>query len=290
MTPGLDGGAVAELVDATRLFVSRHEEALLSADPARLVEACDGMHKGLCGTLSEEAGRLHNALRAARSPPPPVSPATLPEALARLRGGDAVEHEAWAFAAVAKRLAEAEGALLHLRLTLSRGAADGPASLPYARRVAAETYGVHRTMAALLAVLDAWAQAYRAAVTGSKPPAPPVPSTREGLRAARESLLAGVPEAAGPALAGALVAGLSAPFPGAADLEDALARWEKAGLAPPAPAASCREAHRALREGVRDPVLAWRLLDFVEHVANNAGMTRPPSLNARPGGAPSRGS
>jgi hypothetical protein len=273
MPQALDAGAVAELADATRLFVSRHEEALLSAEPARLVEACDGMHRGLCGTLSEEAGRLHNALRATRPSLPPASPATVADALRRVRAGDALEREAWAFAALAKRLAEAEGALLHLRLTLSRGAADGPASLPYARRVAGEVHTVHRTMAALLGVLDAWAQAYRAAVAGATPSAPPAPSVRDGLRAARECLLAGVPEAACPALAGALVAGLAAPFPGAADLDDALARWDKAGLAPPAPPEACREVHRALREGVRDPVVAWRLLDFVDHVANAAAMS-----------------
>ena len=285
MTQALDAGAVAELVDATRLFIARHEEALLSADPARLVEACDGLHRGLCSTLSAEAGALHNALRATR-PAPPAAPAPGPafaDALRRVQAGDAAEQEAWAFAAVAKRLAEAEGALLHLRLTLSRGAADGPASLPYARRVAAETYTVHRALAGLLAVLDAWAGAYRAAVAGTAPAPPRAPSVRDGLRAGRECMLAGVPEAACPALAGALVAGLAAPFPGEAPetLAEALALWKLVDAEPPGSAEACREAHRALEEGVQDPVVAWRLLDFVEHVANAASMTRLPGAASR---------
>lgn len=283
MTP--DRKSAEELVEATRLFVTRHEEALLSSDPRRVLEACDGLHHGLCSTLSAELGRHHNALRAARPAPEAPSPsAGFRDGLRRLREGGAVEREAWAFAVVARRLAESEGALLHLRVTLARHAADGPASLAYARQVAAETWTILRTLAALLGVLESWSDAYGAAAEGLAAPQPRRERTpRDALRAARECLLSGVPEGAAPALSHALAAGLCAPFgPGAepADLEGALARWRATGQAPPGGEDSIRAVAAELAHGLRDPLVAWRLLDFVDHVVNQASMARPPETLA----------
>ncbi|HEX2022860.1 MAG TPA: hypothetical protein VHH36_09095, partial [Candidatus Thermoplasmatota archaeon] len=105
------------LLDATRLFVDRHHEALVSGAPPRVLEACEGLHQGLCTTLAAQAGAIHNEVLALGRTPP-RTPGRLAPALARLASGDAFEREAWAFSALAKRLAESEGALLHLRLTL----------------------------------------------------------------------------------------------------------------------------------------------------------------------------
>ena len=275
----LDPKAAEELVEATRLFVTRHEEALLSSDPRRVLEACEGLHHGLCATLAAEAGRLHNELREARPAEEAPSPANgFGQGLRRLREGGAREREAWAFAVAAKRLAEAEGALLHLRVTIARHGADGPASLPYARQVAALTWTVLRTLQALVTVLASWSDAYAAAATPNAPtPTPRHERTpRDARRAARQCLLAGVPEGAAPALTHALLGGLLAPFGGGepTDLENALARWRAAGAEPPGGEESCRAVLAELAQGVRDPLVAWRLLDFVEHVVNTAGMAR----------------
>lgn len=272
-----DAAAVAELAASTRLFVTRHAEALHAADFARVRAACEGLHHGLCATLAAEAGALHNALRDGETDAPAPGPA-FADGLARVREGGAREREAWAFASLAKRLAEAEGALLHLNVTLARGTGDGPALLPFARRVAGEMILVEKTLAALLGALDAWAAAHAAALGGAAPAAPP-PSSREALRAARECLLARAPAAAAGAIARGLLAGLAAPFGGTpATMEETLAAWRAAGAEPPAGAEACRAAHRALLDPERvDLVLAWRLLDFAEHVANAVGMTPFPA-------------
>lgn len=49
---------VAALVDAMRLFLQRHEEALASGEPARGVEACEGIVEALGETLPRETARL----------------------------------------------------------------------------------------------------------------------------------------------------------------------------------------------------------------------------------------
>lgn len=46
------------LLDATRLFLARHEQALASGDPARGIEACEGLLEALDATLPQEVARV----------------------------------------------------------------------------------------------------------------------------------------------------------------------------------------------------------------------------------------
>ncbi|HWH09249.1 MAG TPA: hypothetical protein VNX21_08620, partial [Candidatus Thermoplasmatota archaeon] len=87
-----------ELLDAVTLFLDRHEEALDPTHPKRALEACEGLHKGLCESLAPEVGRALDRL----------GEASLERALA----GDARAREACAVAAVRKRVQEAEGVLM----------------------------------------------------------------------------------------------------------------------------------------------------------------------------------
>jgi hypothetical protein len=226
-----------ELADATLTFLARHEDALQSGVPGRALEACESLHAGLCQTLAQQVSAVHNAVSTRSAP----EPAAVPEFLRGLDEArrDASAREAWALASLRKRMAETEGVLLHLRLTLQKGSADGPALGPYMRRLHAETLAALRCLAALRECLLDWADA----VAGAAPRIERHP--RDALRAAREALAAGVPEAVAPLLLAALP-------------RDAPARADVA---------------RVLALGVDDPVLAWRLVDLVEHAVNAAGMT-----------------
>lgn len=167
-----------ELLDAVTLFLDRHEDALDAAHPRRALEACEGLHKGLCETLAPEVGRALDRL----------GEASLERALA----GDARAREACLVGAVRKRVQEAEGVLMHLQLTLRKGSADGPALTAWQRRVAHESDQLRVALAGLRATMRAWAGAAR--------PGEP----REALRLARACLAAGQPAAAGTLVAAAL--------------------------------------------------------------------------------------
>ncbi|MFA5862218.1 MAG: hypothetical protein WDA16_11045 [Candidatus Thermoplasmatota archaeon] len=245
---------VRELVDATLLFLDRHEEALHSGVPSRALEACDSLHSGLCTTLAQQVGAAHNELGGAGIVEPASSRAFV-ERLSRTQS-DPREHEAWAMASLRKRMAEAEGVLLHLRLTLSKGSADGPALSAYTRRLHTEANAATRTLDALRGALQDWAASTQR-LRGNEPdqrtnrgPA----DARAMTRAARECLVAGVPNAAAPLLRAALArARADAPSPIDESALDAILR-------------------RLDADPLDDPVLMWRLLDFVEYAANVAGM------------------
>lgn len=160
-----------ELLAAVTLFLDRHEEALDAGDPRRALEACEGLHKGLCETLAPEVGR---ALDRTGEP-----------SIARALEGDALAREACAASAVRKRVQEAEGVLMHLQLTLRKGSADGPALVAWQRRVAHESAELRHALASLRGAMRAWA--------GDDSRAPP----RESLRLARACLAAGNARAAG---------------------------------------------------------------------------------------------
>ena len=223
-----------ELASATRLFAQRHEEALLSGDPKRVTEACDGLHHGVCATLATEMARLHRGV---------AMDGALPS-VHELRAGAPGAREAWAYASATKRLAETEGVLMHLKLTLAKGA-DGPAGGLWWRRLVGESVLAARCSSALVASVDAWAAALGAHVPTRQATA------RDALRAARETLLLGVPQAAIPALRLAL-----------AEL----------------PREKAAEMSAALDAAGADVVEAWRWLDVIENAVNVAGMTPPAAL------------
>lgn len=280
----LDEKSIEELLHSVRVFAQRHEEALASGVPARMLEAVEGLHTGLATTLAGESAHIHNGLLALGRTPP-RTPGHFAAAHQRLASGDVFEREAWAYTALAKRVAECEGALMYLKLTLSKGTADGPVLGAWARRVAAETTTVARTLAALRVVLDAWSDAARAALAAhaGRPRTEPTlrpRSARDALRAARECLLSGVPEGAAAPLSSALRVGLAAPVFGDETpraLDDVLDAWDRAGAQLPAPEADLRAAAHVLAQGPHDPVLMWRLLDFVELTVQKAGMTKLPA-------------
>lgn len=147
-----------ELLDASLLFLDRHERALDPGEPRRALEACEGLHTGLCTTLAEEVSR-------ARSQPHD-------------------ERTRWALEAVRKRVQESEGVLMHLMLTLRKGTADGPALAAFQRRVALEMVELRACLAALRGALRAYA--------GKRE----TPAPRDALRMARACLAMGASEAA----------------------------------------------------------------------------------------------
>lgn len=217
-----DSPDARDLVDATLLFLQRGEEALASGVPGRALDACNELHIGICSTLAQQAGAVHNAVG----------------------GRSAREHEA--LDVLRKRMAETEGALLHLRLTLQRGSADGPALGPYMRRMYVETITAIRCLDALRACFLLWAEAAApgaGAVPREGSNRRAVPTARDCLRAAREALAADVPQASAPLLREAM---------------------RRAGARDP-------EVERELSHAGEDAVRAWRTLDRVESAVNSAG-------------------
>jgi hypothetical protein len=229
---------VSSLLEATRLFLRRHEEALASGEPLRGHEACTG--------LLEAIER------------------TLPDEIAGFPDGDA--REALARAVLLKRMSEVEGLALQLRLAF-----DGLAKREVdVLRLVALLTALRRTLRALDQALGLWAHEHgapRAASVGAF----------DAIRAARECLLAGVPQAAAIALAPALRAALSEPLalPSDTPVEASLARWEDGEPRFDPDAARALEA--ALAAHVDDAVAAWALLDGVERLAHEAGMSPRPA-------------
>ncbi|HVM45673.1 MAG TPA: hypothetical protein VM582_07030 [Candidatus Thermoplasmatota archaeon] len=167
------------LLDATRLFLRRHEEALASGDPGRGLEACEGLVEALGETLPRELAGV----------------------------ADATARHAEARAVADRRIAELEGLALQLKLALHQLAEHGPDARARASperqggpvdvlRLVALLTATRRQLRALEQALALWAAAHGA-------PAPSEPPASEALRAAREALAAGCAEAASEALAAA---------------------------------------------------------------------------------------
>lgn len=145
------------LVEATRLFLARHEQALASGDPARGIEACEG--------LIEALGE------------------TLPSEIARVR--DAGERHAIARGVLERRIAELEGLALQLKLAFHQLEEQRVDVL----RLVALLTATRRQVRALEQALALWAREHGGAE-------PIEPDAAEAMRAAREALAAGCAEAA----------------------------------------------------------------------------------------------
>lgn len=166
---------VESLLDATRLFLRRHEEALASGDPARGLDACDGLIE--------------------------VIESTLPGELARR--ADATPRHAEARMVLDRRLSEVEGLARQLKLAFHQLQERNVDVL----RLVALLTATRRQLRALEMALDLWAAEH----AGPTPRAPPA---LDALRAAREALVAGCAAAAREAIAEAAArAGVPPPAP-----------------------------------------------------------------------------
>jgi len=250
----------AELAAATHLFLRRHEEALASGDGARTREAVEGLLAALESTLPAEVDAIRSAALAAPSGVPP---------LARLSTRDPPEREAWAHAVLRKRMDEAEGLLLQARLALQNMEAGRGGD---AFRFVALLTALRSVLRGLARALASWRDALGACV--GEPAAALEPASAFALlRAAREALLAGAPEAATPALRAALVAGLAAPVGAATSVAAARTAWEREGLVASFSWDDAAQLGLALGEPL-DEVGAWAALDAVDLVVARAGMAR----------------
>lgn len=230
----------ADLASATRLFLARHAEALASGDGARTLEAVDGLLAALEETLPAEVAAARRV--GVRTPPAPD--------LAALAAPEPAQREAWAHAVLTRRVSEYEGILLQLQLALRNlQAGQGDAFRLVALITAART-----VLRGLEQAVAQWAEAVEGA---------PAQTSAEpgwaGVRAAREALLAGAPEAVAPALRRAFrsVAWAAAPE-------------EKAAL----------EAALAQESG--DPVVGWALVDAIEALSAKAATMRRPTPPSSP--------
>jgi hypothetical protein len=155
----------ASLVDAMHLFLARHEEALASGEPARGMEACEGLVEALATTLPDEIGRLP----------------------------DATPRHATARVVLERRVAELEGLAMQLKLAFHQ---LEERNVDVMRLVALLT-ATRRQIRALQSTLELWAAEHGA-------PAAREPPASEAMRAAREALAAGCAAAARAALRDAL--------------------------------------------------------------------------------------
>lgn len=222
------------LLDATQLFLRRHEQALASGDPRRAHEACAGLLDAIGATLPDEIGRIAGAS----------------------------ERQQMARAVLEKRMSEAEGLAMQLRLALE-GLDKRETDV---LRLVALLTALRRTLRALEQTLGAFAREHGASHEARA-------DTFDLLRAAREALLAQAPRAAVAALGPALRAALAEPLgmPRETPVADALVRWAQGEPRFEPDAARALEA--ALAEGSDEIVVAWSLLDGVERLANQAAMS-----------------
>ncbi len=249
-----DAAAPRELADAMRTFLGLHLAALtdeaVEASPERARDAVAGLLETVGTTLPSFLGT--GSVEVGRAMP-----------------ADDAASVTWASAIAGRRLAEAEGALLHLKLAL---AAHAPTQEARAR--------LHRclsvardALAGVEATLALWADA----------PRPPI-RAREALRLARHCLVAGAPEAAAPLIRAALLAGLHEPHasgdPIPASLNDAWRPWERAARQPDVTRAATEDAWRATDAHPADAVRMWAAFDVAERLVNVASMT--PRPNAEP--------
>ncbi|HET6405619.1 MAG TPA: hypothetical protein VFH78_13330 [Candidatus Thermoplasmatota archaeon] len=180
------------LVDATRLFLRRHEEALSAGDPERGIAACEGIVEALGDTLPAELSRVR----------------------------DASARHAAARMVLERRMSELEGLALQLKLAFHQ---LHERNVDVLRLVALLT-AARRQLRALQQALELWGVEHGA--TASPEPAP-----AEALRAAREALLAGCADAASAAIvAAARRAGVEAPSL-TTDLIDAWRALDETSLA-----------------------------------------------------------
>lgn len=220
---------MTEVVRAVELVLARHEEALATLRPPRMREATEGLLR----LVEDEL------------------PAAL-DAGGEDRARDVVD----------RRLSEAEGLLLQLRLALHAPLE----TLEAAARLAALLGALRRALDALRAALR-----LHAGIEGH------APMPHALLDAARACLRAGAPEAAAPALGRALALGLGAPLGLEADASaaDALDAWRARAAAPRFDLdEAARVAARLADDAAMAPVDAWRALDAVERLVNLAAMSR----------------
>lgn len=224
------------------MFLRATEQALASGDPERGLDACEGIRMAVEETLPQETARL-----AAEEPP-----------------ADAAREEE-ARRVLDKRLAETLGLSLQMRLAWEQLAQRKGDAL----RLVALLTATRRQLRALSGALDLWAVAMGAQEAAEEGDA------MDALRAAREALVAGVPEAAPLALAAALRRGLAAPLrlPPRAPVDEALARWREQAARARFDVEEAVALADALDRGTRDGVAAWRWLDEVERVVQLASMS-----------------
>lgn len=182
----MPASAAQAVVDATRLFLARHEEALASGEPRRGIEACEGLLEALESTLPTEVGAV------------PAS----------------TERHAIARVTLERRISELEGLALQLKLGFHQLETRNVDVL----RLVALLTATRRQIRALQIALELWAAEHGATV-------PQEPPAFEALRAARESLVAGCASAAREALVVALGrAGKDVPS-AVRDARDLLGAW-----------------------------------------------------------------
>ena len=187
-----DAANAQALVDATRLFLRRHEEALAAGEPAQGIEACEGIVEALGETLPAELARVH----------------------------DTTPRHAEARMVLERRMTEMEGLAMQLKLAFVQ---LDERSVDVLRLVALLT-AARRQLRALGQALELWAAEHGA-------PSPAEPPAADALRAAREALIAGCAEAASAAiLAAARRGGVPAPSP-TADLVEGWRALDEVGLA-----------------------------------------------------------
>ena len=195
------------LVDATRLFLRRHEEALASGEPARAIAACEGIVEALGETMPAELARV------------PAS--TQRHAAARM--------------VLDRRMSELEGLAMQLKLAFvqlegrdpdgrARTSSDRQGGPVDVLRLVALLTAARRQLRALQQTLELWAAEH-----GSTPPNEP--PAHEALRAAREALLAGCADAASAAIVAAARRGGIPPPPPISDLIDAWRALDEVGVA-----------------------------------------------------------
>lgn len=153
------------LLDATRLFLARHEEALASGDPTRSISACEGLIEALGETLPGEIGRA--------------------------AGGAPRQREARDV--LMRRISEVEGLAMQLKL----GFHQVEAGTVDVMRLVALLTATRRQLRALRQTLELWGVEHGAAPPQELP-------AMDALRAAREALAAGCAAAAREALKVAL--------------------------------------------------------------------------------------
>lgn len=226
-----------EVLDAARLFLARHEQALQSGRPERIADAA----RGLLAAVEDE---LPAALR---SVPPEESPAQR---------------------VATKRFAEIEGLVLQLNLLLHEEPQPG---LGQVLRLSTMLAALQRALADARATLALWARERGHETPSGGDPHALLEAARAALRAgAPEAAAPLLDRALRLGLAAPLLGAQNVP----ASVPEALRLWRAAGTRTRFTPEACADAERRLqREAREDAVAAWQALDDVERLVNEAGMT-----------------